>query len=261
MYSVVMLMALQGGGMDIPEFGRRRGGCHGCYGGCYGGYGGCWGGGYGGCWGGGYGGCWGGGYGGCWGSTYAVMPYTGGYPASGGAGYRARYYMPDSGAYYPGGVGQPYYDGGRGDRTREMRQEEGGAVDRSRGTTTPDRRGTTPDRGTTTPDRGTTPPAPGDRSREQPREQQGRLDAPATLVVQLPADARLTVDGAPTRSMSDTRAFITPPLPGGRDFHYTLEAQLTRNGKTSTVSREVTVRAGEETQVRIEFPQGTVAQR
>lgn len=75
MYTIVLAAVLSTGN-ELPDFGRRGGGCRGCYGGgwggCYGGcrggcYGGGWGGCYGGCYGACYGGCWGGCYGGCWG--------------------------------------------------------------------------------------------------------------------------------------------------------------------------------------------------
>lgn len=71
----------------------------------------------------------------------------------------------------------------------------------------------------------------------------------ATIVVTLPEDARLTFDGEATVSTGSRRLFITPPLERGRDFHYTLEAKVMRNGKTATSSRQITVLAGEETRV------------
>ncbi len=83
--------------------------------------------------------------------------------------------------------------------------------------------------------------------------------ARATLVVHLPAEARVTVNDAVTRLTSDTRTFVSPPLPRGQDYHYTLKAELTRNGRTLTTTRRVTVRAGEEKQVTLTFPSGGVA--
>jgi uncharacterized protein (TIGR03000 family) len=82
----------------------------------------------------------------------------------------------------------------------------------------------------------------------------GSLASPATLVVNLPEDARLLVEGQPTRATSSTRRFISPPLPSGKTFVYQLQAQVTREGKTLTTNRVVQVRAGQQTQVTLSFP-------
>lgn len=81
----------------------------------------------------------------------------------------------------------------------------------------------------------------------------------ATIVVTLPADARLAIDGEQTRSTSERRVFITPALENGKEFHYTLKAEVTRDGKTQSFVRQVKVVAGEETQVSIDLPPTTVA--
>jgi len=78
--------------------------------------------------------------------------------------------------------------------------------------------------------------------------------APATLLVHLPPGARLTIDGYAPRSASGTRWFVTPPLPPGRDFHYQLRAELERGGKRLAQTREVAVRAGQQTDVTLDFP-------
>ena len=66
----------------------------------------------------------------------------------------------------------------------------------------------------------------------------------ATIVVHLPADAKLTIDGAPTKSTSSERSFITPPLEVGKAFSYTFEAQFVRGNQTIRVTEEVPIRAG-----------------
>jgi uncharacterized protein (TIGR03000 family) len=75
----------------------------------------------------------------------------------------------------------------------------------------------------------------------------------ATIAVNLPEGAKLTFDDAATVSTGSDRLFITPALERGRDFHYTLEAKLTRDGKTETTSKQITVRAGEQTRVDLRF--------
>jgi uncharacterized protein (TIGR03000 family) len=85
--------------------------------------------------------------------------------------------------------------------------------------------------------------------------------APATLVVNLPADAVLLVDGQKTESVSAERVFQTPALPIGQDFHYVLEARVVRDGKAEVIQRRVTVRGGEQASVRLEVPGAAVAAR
>lgn len=71
----------------------------------------------------------------------------------------------------------------------------------------------------------------------------------ATIVVSLPADAKLTFDGEATASSSSQRVFVSPSLPAGQEYHYTLQAEVVVDGKAVTVSKTVAVRAGEESHV------------
>jgi uncharacterized protein (TIGR03000 family) len=82
----------------------------------------------------------------------------------------------------------------------------------------------------------------------------------AKIHVTLPADAKLTIDGSPTASTSETRIFESPSLTPGKTFFYELKATVVRDGKTETVTKEVTVRAGEDTRVEIEIPETTAAE-
>ena len=86
-------------------------------------------------------------------------------------------------------------------------------------------------------------------------------DAPGTVIVSLPADARLTFDGAATTSTSAERTFRTPPLQTGQDYTYTLRAEINRDGVASSVTQVVTVRAGETTRISLEIPATGVASR
>jgi uncharacterized protein (TIGR03000 family) len=67
----------------------------------------------------------------------------------------------------------------------------------------------------------------------------------ATIAVSLPSDAKLTIDDAPTSSTSANRTFVTPPLPDGQSFSYTLKAQFVRNSEAVTMTKSITVRSGE----------------
>jgi len=85
-----------------------------------------------------------------------------------------------------------------------------------------------------------------------PKEKKGdEVAAPATIVLSVPADAQVTIDGVATTSTSATRTFVTPELDPAKAFVYTLSAQIVRNGQTLTVSEQVSVQAGE--QVRVNF--------
>jgi uncharacterized protein (TIGR03000 family) len=84
---------------------------------------------------------------------------------------------------------------------------------------------------------------------------------PASVVVELPADAKLVIDDHLTQSMSEVRRFVSPPLPPGKDYHYTLKAEIVREGKPQIQTQQITVRAGEETRVTVQFPSATVASR
>jgi uncharacterized protein (TIGR03000 family) len=80
----------------------------------------------------------------------------------------------------------------------------------------------------------------------------------------LPADAKLSIDDAPTTSTSSVRTFVTPELNPAKDYHYTLKAEIVRDGRTQSVVEQVSVRAGEETRVSIDagrFATTTVAQK
>jgi uncharacterized protein (TIGR03000 family) len=92
-------------------------------------------------------------------------------------------------------------------------------------------------------------------------ETEAAAPAPATIIVSLPAEAKLLIDDAPTTSTSDIRVFASPELEQGKDFYYTLKGELSRDGRTFTTSLPVKVRAGEETRVQLEFPVTSVVQR
>jgi uncharacterized protein (TIGR03000 family) len=269
MYSLVLMMALGNGAPatglndagDLTEVaaygdhGHRlyRGRCHGgrrggrgCHGGGYGG--GCYGGGYGGgCHGGGYsggGGCHGGymGGGGCHGG------YMGGGSACSGGGYGGAYGPGYSTPGRPGTLpmprergyddrGRAYEEGARGEQ--QQRYDEQGRPERRKEQKTPERKQPRNEQEEETP----------------PREQTGR-PAPATIVVRLPADAKLSIEGQATKSTSELRTFTSPPIQPGKDFEYTLKAEVNRGGRAQSTTTKVTVRAGQETFVTLERPSG-----
>jgi uncharacterized protein (TIGR03000 family) len=87
------------------------------------------------------------------------------------------------------------------------------------------------------------------------------INVPATIVVSLPADARLIVDGTPTTSTSERRTLVTPVLENGTTYVYTMQAEVTREGRVMTQSQQVTVRGGETSNVQFNFSAQSVASR
>lgn len=69
--------------------------------------------------------------------------------------------------------------------------------------------------------------------------------APARLTIELPATARLYVDGQLVKGESVSRNFHTPELPPGKTFYYDLKAEVAVNGKLVTEDKRVLVKAGD----------------
>jgi len=107
------------------------------------------------------------------------------------------------------------------------------------------------------------PPAKGEKLSVPPKsDAKVQAFAPAVIIVSLPAEAKLSIDGTTTASQTATRVFSSPALESGKDFYYSLTAELVRDGRTVTSTEKVKVRAGEETRVKLEFATPmTVAQR
>ena len=76
----------------------------------------------------------------------------------------------------------------------------------------------------------------------------------AFLVVRLPGNASLAVDGLQTKQPGDVRPFRTPPLASGGQHTYRLDASWDDSGDHHHLERFVTVRAGQETQVDLRRP-------
>jgi uncharacterized protein (TIGR03000 family) len=269
MYTVVLMAALTGGA-ETPDFHRRNG----CNGGCYGSNGcsgyvshGCSGGGLfgghgcsGGLFGGhgcsGWGGCNGGyacngcngrrglfgglfrrhgcnGCNGCSGWNNCCGPVYGG--CHGGAVY---------GGCHGGVVGGPVYGGCHGGVI--VGGHPGGVVQPP-----PDGKKGMPDGKKDGKKKGPPPPPDNDTS----------VEAPATILVNLPANARLSVDGQPTQGNAASRVLVTPAIPAGDDYQYTLRAEIVRDGQTVAQTQNVTVRAGQQSTATFNFATGGVASR
>ena len=85
--------------------------------------------------------------------------------------------------------------------------------------------------------------------------------APATILVSLPAGARLTIDGTATTSTAAQRTLVTPGLEVGMTYVYTMRAEFVRDGATVTQTQQVNVRGGETSVVQFNFSTQSVASR
>ncbi|GIW84230.1 MAG: hypothetical protein KatS3mg106_743 [Gemmataceae bacterium] len=70
-----------------------------------------------------------------------------------------------------------------------------------------------------------------------------------TVIVRLPADARLFAENRQLRQTGAERTFVTPPLPPEREYTYRFRVEYDRHGETVSISRQVKVRPGETVQV------------
>ncbi len=75
------------------------------------------------------------------------------------------------------------------------------------------------------------------------------LPTQGTVIVNLPADAKMFVDGREAHLTSASRSFTTPTLQQGRDYYYTIKAQANRDGETRVQSARLVVRAGQTARV------------
>ena len=81
----------------------------------------------------------------------------------------------------------------------------------------------------------------------------------ATLVVTLPEDATLTIDGEKTTSTSAKRVFVSPALEQGKEYEYTLKAKVVRDGQTQIATATVTVRPGKTSEIELKVHAAGVA--
>jgi uncharacterized protein (TIGR03000 family) len=67
----------------------------------------------------------------------------------------------------------------------------------------------------------------------------------ALIVIRLPADAKLTISGEPTRQTGPERTFITPSLQAGKRYRYRLAATWIGDGKQRKTEFVVRFKAGD----------------
>jgi uncharacterized protein (TIGR03000 family) len=82
----------------------------------------------------------------------------------------------------------------------------------------------------------------------------------AIVIVDLPADAKLTINGWKSANTNSTRRFRSPPLESGKAYTYDLRAEVVRDGQTMVQTRQIVVFGGRETRVPFDFPAVGVSQ-
>ena len=91
------------------------------------------------------------------------------------------------------------------------------------------------------------PVAPmGDAPATPPAEAETSLHrADGLLAVDVPADAKLFVNGQPTRSTGAKREFVSRGLERGASYTYEVRAEVIRDGQTVTETKKIDLRSGE----------------
>jgi uncharacterized protein (TIGR03000 family) len=89
-------------------------------------------------------------------------------------------------------------------------------------------------------------PAPG---KVNEKKEEASLYTPATVVVKADLAATIKVNGQVTPRRAAVESYRSPALEPGRTYSYTVVAELNRDGKALTETKEITVAAGRETVV------------
>lgn len=79
--------------------------------------------------------------------------------------------------------------------------------------------------------------------------------------LRVPADAKVTFDGAATTQTGTERQFVSPPLTAGSTYSYEIVAQWEENGQPQERKERVRVQAGEVVNLNMTQPRAAVAPR
>ena len=66
----------------------------------------------------------------------------------------------------------------------------------------------------------------------------------ALLIVDVPADAKIFVNGAATKATGDVRRYVSRGLVAGKDYEFVVRMAVDRDGETTEETRVVTLTAG-----------------
>jgi uncharacterized protein (TIGR03000 family) len=74
-------------------------------------------------------------------------------------------------------------------------------------------------------------------------------------------DAKVIIGGLVSASTSDVRTLVSPELEAGQVYHYDVTAEVVRDGQTVRVTQPVSVRAGETSELKLDFAAGSVVMK
>jgi uncharacterized protein (TIGR03000 family) len=96
------------------------------------------------------------------------------------------------------------------------------------------------------------PPADPKKPDGKKPDKQGSVDSSrATIVVSLPANAPLVIDEYTTPSSMQQHTFITSALAEGESRTITFKANVMHDGRQQTLTKQVTVTAGQQLNVNL----------
>jgi len=103
------------------------------------------------------------------------------------------------------------------------------------------------------------PMVPGAPAAQPPMLPMGTMLAPpqdsVTMNVRVPGEAKVYVNGMATTSTGNQRRYVSNGLEPGFNYTYELRAEIERDGKLVTTTKTVKVKAGDVTDVSIDFEQ------
>lgn len=70
-------------------------------------------------------------------------------------------------------------------------------------------------------------------------------DRPAVITVNVPSSAQIWFDGVATKQTGSARTFVSPPLPAGRVFKYTILGRWVEDGQKIEQTRKIAVKGGD----------------
>jgi uncharacterized protein (TIGR03000 family) len=96
------------------------------------------------------------------------------------------------------------------------------------------------------------PPTPGS-DLPTPEKQTSLTVDSALLTINVPVDARVLVNGMPTRSTGDLRRYVSRNLNPGFDYSYEVTAEANIDGKAVTQTKMVHLRAGDRVELAFDL--------
>jgi uncharacterized protein (TIGR03000 family) len=98
---------------------------------------------------------------------------------------------------------------------------------------------------------GETPPNPDDTPAADDAPDTNDLNATVTINLELPAEARVQINGHPTRLSGTHRRFISTVPAGNSSRRFTIQADLVRDGQHIRETRTVSLQPGESSSLKI----------